>query len=182
MSEQRWRHKALEWCTRYLPGEIIGTAAELGGVALVYLATGSLVAAAVAATISATVGYYATNYVRAVRAYRAQGVGILAANGWSLRSILIEFGPGEIVDSVIIRPLAYYLLPLLLAGSASSGSAGWTVLGWVVGKLLSDSIFYACAIVSYELNRSRVVRYDATPEGHPHGLTVSPAAGEDAGR
>jgi len=51
--------KLREWVRRYLPCELAGTAGELGGAAVVYLATGSLAAAAIAATIGASAGYYA---------------------------------------------------------------------------------------------------------------------------
>src|SRR4029077_17247116 len=47
----RTRRKLREWIRRYLPCEIAGTVGELGGAAVAYLATGSLAAAAIAATI-----------------------------------------------------------------------------------------------------------------------------------
>ena len=59
--------KLREWLRRYLPCEIVGTVGELGGAAVAYLATGSLAAAAITATIGASAGYYATAYVSAVR-------------------------------------------------------------------------------------------------------------------
>ncbi len=52
------RGKANEWLRRYLPLEIAGWIGELGAAALVYLWTGSLAAAAAAATIGSSVGYY----------------------------------------------------------------------------------------------------------------------------
>ena len=61
------RQKLREWIRRYLPCEIAGTIGELGGAAIAYLATGSLAAAAITATIGASAGYYATAYVSALR-------------------------------------------------------------------------------------------------------------------
>ena len=70
---KRQDSKLREWVRRYLPCEIAGTVGELGGAAVAYLATGSLAAAAVAATIGASAGYYATAYVSALRwSYREQ--------------------------------------------------------------------------------------------------------------
>ncbi len=63
----------MEWVRRYLPCEIAGTIGELGGAAVAYLLTGSMAAAAIAATIGASAGYYATAYINAVRwSYREQ--------------------------------------------------------------------------------------------------------------
>jgi hypothetical protein len=60
-------NKLREWVRRYLPCEIAGTVGELGGAAVAYLATGSLAAAAITATIGASAGYYAAAYVTALR-------------------------------------------------------------------------------------------------------------------
>jgi hypothetical protein len=101
----------------------------------------------VVATVGASVGYYAAAYWTAVRtAYRAQPPSSrlrrgLVANGRALRSIAIEFGPAEVVDSLIIRPLAFYFGPILFGG---------VVAGWIFGKLVADVGFYLLAIFSYE--------------------------------
>jgi len=139
--------KLREWARRYLPCEIAGTTCEMGGAAIAYAATGSVAAAAVVATVGASVGYYAAAYWTAVRtAYRAQPSSSrlrrgLVANGRALRSIAIEFGPAEVVDSLIIRPLAFYFGPILLGG---------VVAGWIFAKLVADVGFYVLAIFSYE--------------------------------
>lgn len=138
--------KIREWARRYLPCEIAGTTCEMGGAAIAYGATGSVAAAAVVATVGASVGYYVAAYWTAVRtAYRAQPSSRLrrwlVANGRALRSIAVEFGPAEVVDSLIIRPLAFYFGPILFGG---------VVAGWIFGKLVADVGFYVLAIFSYE--------------------------------
>jgi hypothetical protein len=139
--------KQLEWVRRYLPCEIAGTAGELGGAAIAYLFTGSYVAAAVAATIGASAGYYAAAYTCAVRTtYRQHGHlrrarRVLTANAFALRSVAIEFGLAEVIDSLLIRPVAFYLGPVLF---------GNVLGGWVFGKLVADVGFYALVILSYE--------------------------------
>jgi hypothetical protein len=146
-SERTTGKKLLEWVRRYLPCEIAGTACELGGAAIAYLFTGSYAAAAVAATIGASVGYYAAAYSCAVRTtYREHGHlrrtrRVLAANAFALRSVAIEFGPAEVIDSLFIRPVAFYLGPILF---------GNVLAGWIFGKLVADVGFYALAILSYE--------------------------------
>ena len=156
--------KIREWARRYLPCEIAGTTCELGGAAIAYAATGSVAAAAVVATVGASGGYYAAAYGAAVRtAYRAQPSSSrlrsgLVANGRALRSIAIEFGPAEVVDGLIIRPLAFYFGPILFGGLAA---------GWIFAKLVADIGFYVLTIFSYErftgllvVRRSEEVRHE----------------------
>jgi len=139
--------KLMEWVRRYLPCEIAGTVGELGGAAVAYLLTGSMAAAAITATIGASAGYYAAAYTSAVRlAYREYGgrptaTRLVSANLFAFRSVAIEFGPAELIDSIAIRPLAYYVGPMLF---------GNVITGWIIGKILSDIGFYALAICSYE--------------------------------
>jgi hypothetical protein len=135
-----------EWIRRYLPCEIAGTAGEFGAAAVAYLATGSLAAAAVAATIGASGGYYAAAFVNALRwsyrdqAHRQPPARLLFASLIALRSVAIEFGPAELIDSIAVRPLAFYLGPALF---------GNVVAGWIFGKVVSDVAFYGCAVLSY---------------------------------
>ena len=120
---------------------------ELGGAAIAYAATGSLAAAAVAATIGASAGYYAAAYAAALRwatdgqSHRPFASRVLVANLLALRSVAVEFGPAELIDSIVVRPLAFYVGPTLF---------GNVVAGWIFGKLVSDVAFYACAIFTYE--------------------------------
>ena len=140
---------------RYLPLEIAGWAGELGSAAATYWLTGSFAAAVVVGTIGASVGYYATAYVNGVRwSYRAQQrrswpMRVLVANALSLRSIVVKFGPAEVIDSIIIRPVALYAGPHILGNVA---------VGWVVGSLVADIAFYVMAIFSYERFTGLLVR------------------------
>lgn len=139
--------KLREWVRRYLPCEIAGTVGELGGAAVAYLATGSLAAAAITATIGASAGYYAAAYGNALRwsyrdhAHRRWPSRLLMSNLLALRSVAVEFGPAELIDSIAVRPVAFYVGPLIFDN---------TIVGWIFGKLISDLAFYVCAIASYE--------------------------------
>ena len=140
-------NKLREWVRRYLPCEIAGTVGELGGAAVAYLATGSLAAAAITATIGASAGYYAAAYVSAVRwSYRGQSdrrwpLRVMVSSLLALRSVAVEFGPAELIDSIAVRPVAFYVGPLMFDN---------TIGGWIFGKLVSDLAFYLFAIFSYE--------------------------------
>jgi hypothetical protein len=155
-------NKLREWIRRYLPCEIAGTVGELGGAAIAYLATGSLAAAAITATIGASAGYYATAYVSALRWSYRQRPGrdwvarVAVANLLALRSVAIEFGPAEVIDSIAIRPVAFYLGPLMFSN---------VIAGWIFGKLVSDLAFYLCAIFSYERFNGLLARRQPRAEG-----------------
>ena len=141
------RTRLREWVRRYLPCEIAGTVGELGGAAVAYVATGSLAAAAITATIGASAGYYAAAYLSALRwtyldnVHRRWSSRVLMSNLLALRSVAVEFGPAELIDSVAVRPVAFYVGPLIFDN---------TVVGWLFGKLVSDIAFYLFAIFSYE--------------------------------
>ena len=74
---------------------------------------------------------------------------VLVANGLAARSIAVEFGPAEAIDSVTIRPIALYLGPLVV---------GNTAVGFVLGSIVADIAFYAMTIFSYERFTKLLVR------------------------
>jgi hypothetical protein len=137
----------VEWLRRYLPLEITGWIGELGAAGLAYMWTGSLVAAAGAATIGSSVAYYLPAYVSAVRWSAAEHrerrlpARIALTNVLAVRSLTVEFGPAEAVDSLVVRPMLIYATPLMLDS---------VLLGWIVGGFLADVTFYLFAICSYE--------------------------------
>ena len=167
---RRARLKALEWLKRYLPLEIAGWVGELGGAALAYWWTGSLAAAAVAATVGSSVGYYLPAYISAVRwsASAVPGRRAGLSHLLALRSLTIEFGPAELVDSLVVRPALIYAGPVML---------NHVVFGWIVGGVLADIAFYVCAICSYERFKSLLaVRRPHPTEIHPEPVgAVAPA-------
>jgi hypothetical protein len=165
-TEKKWR----EWVRRYLPCEIAGTACEFGGAAIAYLMTGSVAMAAVVATIGASAGYYAAAYTAAVRAtygdhrHLPWAPRAVTANALALRSIAIEFGPAEVIDTLLVRPLAFYLGPLLFGG---------LLAGWIFAKLVADVGFYVLAIFSYERFRGLLALRGEVRHGSP---ATSPVA------
>ncbi len=129
------------------PNRVADVGAEIARipqVRVVYSVTGSWAAAAVVATVFASVGYYATAYVNAVR-WSLGDHGFGRANLLALRSVTVEFGPAEVVDSLAIRPVALFLGPVLIGNG---------LLGLIIGKLVADAGFYGCTVVSYERFRT----------------------------
>lgn len=143
-----------EWIRRYGACEAAGWVGEIGGAALGYWLTGSLVTAAAVATVTCFVTYYLPAYANAVRWSFPPGPGRLAgraarANAVAVRSLAVEFGMGEAVDSLAVRPALIYATPLWL------DSLWW---GWILGGFVADVVFYVLTIFSYERFTRWVVR------------------------
>lgn len=153
------RGRVAQWVARYLPLEVLGTIAAVAGSWAAYEASSSIVVAAVAGTVAETVGYYALVVARGIRGHlasarvtRLDGRGRRAgfAIALTLRGMLAEFGPAEVLDTFITRPA------LLIAAASWLGPSPTS---WLVGKLAADAVFYVIAIASFELGR-RVILPD----------------------
>lgn len=154
------RIRTRRWLLRYLPPEVLGTATGLLLAATAWAAAGgegptALLAAAVAGTLGENIGYYALVSVRGFRARRRTGAAPGRAVVLTLRGVLLEFGPAETVDSFLIRPMLFGAGPLVLAG------AGTPWLGWLLGKIAADVVFYAITITSFEFGRRLIEPSDA---------------------
>ncbi|MFF2370967.1 hypothetical protein [Agromyces sp. NPDC058110] len=159
------RARARAWLLRYLPAEALGTVAAVAGAWYAHEATGSLAVAALVGSLAETVGYYTpvvvravhghavSPRVRAIRTAHGRGRAALATAWLSLRSIAVEFGPAELVDTLLVRPAL-----LWTAGSLWGPNPG----AWLAGKLVADAVFYAIAIVSFETGR-RIILPGAEP-------------------
>jgi hypothetical protein len=80
---------------------------------------------------------------------------VLAANALAVRSIAVEFGPAEAIDSLVIRPALLFLGPAVVGNVA---------VGWVLGSLTADAAFYVFAIFSYERFQGLIARRQFTTE------------------
>ena len=136
-----------EWLRRYAPAEVAATLGALlaaGGAGWFGVAA----ATAYAGSIGEAIAFYTVVFVRDQRrSNRRSGRG----SRWrTLRGLLMEFGPAELVDTFAVRPLAMYLATVLI---------GHVATGVLVGKVAADVVFYTLAIIGYEIRRS-----DTTPE------------------
>jgi hypothetical protein len=133
--------RAMGWLRRYLPAELLGTAATLLCAMAAMALWHNQAVAAVAGTWAENLAYYGLIVARDLRACGRRSPGAALA---TLRDIVLEFGPAELLDSALIRPAALY------AGMALAPSF---TLGIVAGKLAADLVFYLPTIISYELLR-----------------------------
>jgi hypothetical protein len=154
------------WVRRYLPSELSGTVAALVAATAVFAATESLVIAAIAATLAEGIGFYGVFGIR--QAWRfGHSPRVATRRHWSakialtlaltIRSMAVEFGPAELLDTILIRPFFLFAVPALL---------GPTPLAWLLGKLAADLVFYALAIVSLEVAKPIVEPTPARPNPH----------------
>jgi ornithine decarboxylase len=119
---------------RYAVPEIVGTVAAVGIAWLVYR-TGSVVASAWAASIAETLAYYGTVLWRDRRLYA--GAGLVGSLRAQFPGLLVEFGPAEVVDTLLLRPALMYAAPLML---------GKLTAGVLIGKVAADVLFYAIVL------------------------------------
>jgi hypothetical protein len=64
----------------------------------------------------------------------------------NLRALFVEFGIAEVFDSLIIRPLLMYYIPIWLNNVS---------LGVIIAKFTADITFYIPAIISYEMSKKK---------------------------
>ena len=141
------RSRAREWIARYGAAEVAGIITAMLGAWLVHVLTHDGIATAYGGALGENVGFYGAIVAReaalesrlaraAGRRFGARGVARIAI------SLVTEFGPAELLDSGVIRPLAMGIA-LRFLGAA----------GVVVGKLAADVTFYVPVIISYEIRK-----------------------------
>jgi hypothetical protein len=129
--------RAFSWVRRYLPAELVATPSALLCAWGVGTWTGSTLAAAIAGAWGESLGFYGLMLVRELR--RRGGLRALPAVA---RDLVLEFGPAEALDTLLVRPASMHAGLSLLPDP---------MLGLVAGKLAADVSFYAPAIASFEL-------------------------------
>jgi hypothetical protein len=138
------------WIRRYGPPEIAGTIVALMVALVLQWLHWPLLGIAVTASTSETIGYYGYMAAREVRQHYqllhnhdgARRHALAVAK--TARDLAVEFGPAELVDSLLVRPALMYALPVI---------TGSVILGVLLGKLLSDVVFYPLAIVCCKLKK-----------------------------
>ena len=151
------RHRFADWIRRYGFAELVGTASAIAGSIGARAFTGSEIAAAYGGAVGESLGFYSTMLVREFRAGRRQARAEGRAYSWRDASrasalMAVEFGPAEVADTGVLRPLAIGL------------GTRWLGHGWgvVVGKLAADIVFYVPVIVTYEMRRRLARRRSST--------------------
>ena len=149
MSERR----AVTWLRRYGPAELIALVGALAGYMLLEAATASHVAAAYGAALGDNLSYYGFIVAREVRAKVVGRPHPVRGALRVCRGLALEFGPGELLDSTIVRPACI---------AVATGTFGMP-LGVLIAKVAADVVFYVPVITSFEL-QGRFAHRKAPPE------------------
>jgi hypothetical protein len=148
-----------EWFRRYWLAEIVGTLSAFGGSWLLDRLTGNPIAAAYGGSIGESIGFYGVitlkQMVADAHAAGTKHTPYDAAGALrTTRAIFMEFGPAELIDGGLLRPL------LMGLGTRLFGRE----LGILAGKLLSDVAFYLPVIVAYEMGKKKRMREEEDEE------------------
>ncbi|RLD78423.1 MAG: hypothetical protein DRJ10_10370 [Bacteroidetes bacterium] len=146
------KNKILEWIKRYLLADIISTVLSLGTAWLIMEYGDDRVLAAFIGSAVASLSFYlliAFSDVRKSIKQHKQEDKTYKIKSFLIdfRNLIIEFGPAEILDVIAVRPFFMYLIPILI---------GNFLLGTFIGKMISDAIFFAIAIIMYELRKKHL--------------------------
>lgn len=102
------KSKIKEWLKRYIPAEIVGTLFAVVAAWVVFRQTNNYAAGAAAGAIAENVGFYGVISIREfyVHHKKASENGLVFFHEYLkvVRNLLIEFGPAEILDSLLLRP------------------------------------------------------------------------------
>lgn len=141
---------------RYLPAEVAGTVAALVAVWAARRAGCPPYGAALAGSGCETAGYYGVILAAEVRATRSSGGRPVGRLFRALPGVLVEFGPAEFLDTVLLRPALMAAGPLL---------TGQVMAGTLAGKLAADALFYAVVLPCRRLRRRGAARYGTPADG-----------------
>lgn len=151
-------HRITRIVGRYLPCEIAGAVTAIAVGSFTFALTASPVLGAIGATLGENLGYYAIAAIAAWRRERPDAPDARIAVIRCVRSMVVEFGPAEVVDTLVARPL------LMLAAATLMDSAP---AAWLVGKLFADVVFYAIVIGCWRWAEARRASQSAIGSGSP---------------
>jgi hypothetical protein len=141
------KRKGNEWFRRYAPAELAGTIGTLTCGIVTHNLLNNAVLTALAATWGENLGYYSWIIYAEYKAVSLKNKHRKKLYFFSIfKNVIIEFGPGEILDSSVIRPFVMYVCSTVIQNLA---------LGLLVGKLVADILFYSLTISIFELRKKR---------------------------
>lgn len=139
---RRLRQRVLFWVRRYLPAEIISTASVLLIGTATFEWSTSVPLTAIVAIVVESLAFYAVFAAANYREQRRRRPTRRHALSRSLCLLAAEFGPAELIDSLLVRPWAF-------------GVALWAIpnAGWALfaGKVAADVIFYVAAAGGFRI-------------------------------
>jgi hypothetical protein len=150
------KQKIVEWAKRYGLAEVLSLSLTVFSTWLTFKLTSNGVITALAGTWAGNVGFFGTILIQdillAVKQLRLSGGKYSIETFYkNARALFVEFGIAEVFDSFLIRPFLMFYIPRLL---------GKLSLGIIIAKFLADITFYVPAIISYELSKKKLRKFD----------------------
>lgn len=144
------------WFYRYLPAEIVGTSLALLFASYTFMHTGSYLLATAAGLTGEGIGFYGFVIVRELittgRSIKKASFSqrIYHTLRTTTANLLVEFTTAEILNTLFVRPVLLYTVPQYITPYA---------LGFLIGKMGSDTFFYIVALGGYMLNEWRCRKF-----------------------
>jgi hypothetical protein len=131
------KHILKRWAARYLPSEIAGFFAIIAFGNLFMHLSGNIIISSYAASIADWVVYYGLIFFRDVTKSKEKN-----KYKKTFLDMTVEFGPAEIVDTLVTRPFFLSIFTMMIANYS---------LGLMVGSLVANILFYSIIITIVEL-------------------------------
>lgn len=136
-----FKNKLIEWFQRYFVAETVAIISSMVGGWIVYLLFQERIFTAVASTWIENLVYYGIITFKDFKSIKKKN---LISFFKLVRNMVLEFGPGEYLDSFVIRPFTNWYFPRLI---------GNIPIGLLIGQLVANVSFYAPTILAYEIRK-----------------------------
>jgi len=160
------RSRARFWLRRYLPAEVASVTGLLLSARLAAMWSWPAPMLAVLATIVSGIGFYGVLALGVHAEQRRSGAARPGRR--TLMLLIVEFGPAELLDSLMVRPTAIWLALAVVS------PVGLAVVG---GKVAADLVFYAAAGAAFAITTRTGLRTPAPVIGSADLAERSLAAG-----
>lgn len=142
---KRTKSKIKEWFNRYFLPSVLGIATAIIAGNIVKAISGNIILAAFIATWLDTIVFYGIIGYRDLKKRKNKEakltfIGFLKV----LRNMIIEFGPAEYLDTLLIRPFFLAILPYFMSNYS---------LAVLIGSICAEIIYYVPTIIMYELRK-----------------------------
>lgn len=138
----------MKYVKRYLPAFIAANVGALFGGLLAHYLVGNVVVTVLAATWGENIGYYGHLLIVDMRE-RKRIDGSVTYSGFYkvVRNMVIEFGPAEVLDSFVMRPILIFIALRYVENIA---------LGILIGRSIADVFFHVVAGMMYTLRKKYI--------------------------
>jgi hypothetical protein len=144
------KHKLKDWIKRYYLAEIISTVMTVVAAISVNYFFRNPILTAYTGSLAGSISYYfILIYQRAFHKQRASPIHPGMRLYKALKEMVLEFGPSELLDSFLFRPMFLYVIPKYIQNETA---------GYLLGKLAGDITFYVPVLLSYELRKNHKIK------------------------